>query len=261
MRHIVLGFFFQHVFVFGQSLGLTVVLEQPVANHHAIVQVVGMFLGQLLQLVQRFFLAAHLLIDVHARKSNLLAAAVGHLYAVDGLNHAGIVFLLIVELQQHIQNVGAVFIVGIKALVNGNGTVEVVFVHIDLCQPFQIVAVVGIEFCGLLETFHDHGILFQFAVIGRKQIIGLGRHRIDFPTMAQEVEGGIIASPMLLIDSFEEKVLVAQAVVMGKRFLDLKALGRWTCKRSIIVARRSTARHKPQGNKGDGPCCNNVSEE
>jgi hypothetical protein len=79
--------------------------------------------------------------------------------------------------------------------------------------------------------------------------------------MTQEVEGSIIVSPMLLIDSFEEKVLIAQAVIMGKRFLELKALGRWSCKRSIIVARRPTARHKPHGNKGDGPCCNNVSEE
>ena len=75
--------FFQHLVIFLKGLVRLPVLQQPVAHHHAVVEVVRILVGQFLQLVELFFLLAHLLIDVHAARANLLAGAVDVLNAVE----------------------------------------------------------------------------------------------------------------------------------------------------------------------------------
>ena len=117
-------FFLQHQPVLLQRLFFLSVLQQPVTHHHMVVHVVRMTVGEVFQ---RFVFLVGLTeygIDPHLRECQSFITPFQCLHQLEGREHLLVVFLLVIQLQQDIQHIDAVLIVGIQSFIGLHRLIE-----------------------------------------------------------------------------------------------------------------------------------------
>ena len=200
------------------GLLLLVVLHQPVAHHHAVVHVAGVLVGERLQRLPCRLLVAHHLVDAHLRQRNLLALSLDGLHAVQGVQHAVVVLVLLVELYQYLQHVGALVVLVGQPLVDGRRVVIFLRGQEVLPQPFGIGVVLWVQLSRPLQTYPRERVLVQFALVHRHIEPCLGGIGVDVQTVFQQVVGSVVVLGTLLAHGLQEEVLVAQRV-FGRQLL------------------------------------------
>ena len=197
-----------------ESLLLLVVLHQPVAHHHPIVQVAGMFVGKRLQRLPGSFLVAHQLIDAHLGQGNLLGTALYLFDAVDGGKHLPVLVVLLVESQQDAQHVGAVAIVVGQPLIDGRRTVELLHANVVLRQPFLVGLVLRTQFGGLLQAFHSHRVVVQLALVHGQIVPHLGSIGIDLRRTGEQLVRSVVVPRILLANGLQEDIVETKGILM-----------------------------------------------
>ena len=213
----VLGFFTQGSREQLQSFLLLVILHQPVAHHHPIIHVAGVVVRQRFQRVPCSLLVAHHLIDAHLRQCDFLALSLDVLDAIDGAKHATIVLVLLVELQQNLQYVGALALVAGQLFIDCLRLRIVPHAEEILSQPLLIDIVVGIQRCRLLQAQPCQRVFSQLTLIHRQVVPAFSGQWVDVETVAEKVVGGIVIACILLPHGLQEEIVVAQRVNCGKR--------------------------------------------
>ena len=208
----VLGLFAQGSREQLQCFLLLVVLHQPVAHHHPIIHVAGVVVRQRFQRVPCSLLVTHHLVDAHLRQCDFLALSLDVLDAIDGAKHTTIVLVLLVELQQNLQHVGALALVAGQLLIDGLRLRIVPHAKEILSQPLLIDVVVGIQRCRLLQAQPRQRVFSQLTLIHRQVVPAFSGQWVDIETVAEQVVGGIVVACILLPHGLQEEIVVAQGV-------------------------------------------------
>ena len=189
-------------------------MHKPVAQHHLVVDLHRVAVNECFELSVSLLAVAFQLVGVHLGKSKLLARTVGLLHQLETTQHIGVVFLMSVELHEHVQDVAAVAVVSIKALVGVDGTGVAVCADIVLCHTFLVAVVARAQRGSLLYAVQRHGVLPQLCVIGRLQEVGFSGIGVYLEAMDQQIEGCIVVAGSLTAHRFEEEVVVTAAVIV-----------------------------------------------
>ena len=175
--------------------------------HCQIVQVVRILLGEGLHLCNCSFLITHPGIDLTLCQGDTFTLSVDCLQTIQHTHRLFIVFHLLIELEQHLQHILAILVTGIDAFQHRYRTGIILLTDISLSQGLHINLVLRIE-SG--STFHAlYGLLgiLQERVILSEEEIDLRGIRIQFLTMTQQVEGGIVVSLLPLNHRFHKKMV------------------------------------------------------
>ena len=156
-------------------------------------------------------------IDAHLGKRQSLTVPFQCLHQVQGSQHLVIVLLLVIELQQDIQHIETVFVVGIQSFVGVHRLIELS--GVDMCngQSFQIRVVAWVQVSRLLHARQRHRVVIQLRIIGCLCVVNLCRLRIDGLAVLQQVEGCCELPLILQVLSLKEEVFQSLGVVEGKR--------------------------------------------
>jgi len=238
---------FQHLSEKLVSLCATLVLHEPVAQHHGETGIIGMTVGQAFQCFVCHLFVAHELVDTHLCQRERVVGTLYLLQTIDGVEHHRIVLLLFVELNKDVEHITAVAVAGKEALVGADGKGIVAGADIELSQSFLVGVVVRTEHSGPFQAFHRQCVLLELREIHGFEIPGLSRIGIDGQAMVEQIKGSIIVPGFLLADGLQEEQVIPPAVVIAQRRhcdspLDLCFLGFG----ALAVLGDKHARHKQQ---------------
>ena len=171
-----------------------------------------MLVRQRLKLTPCSFLVAHHLVDAHLRQRDLLASALYVLDTVDGAQHAAIVLVLLIQLQENLQHIGATTLVAGQLFVDVLRLSIVAHTEEVLPESLLIEVVVGVQLRCPFQTDSCQRVFFEFTLVHRHIVPGFSRLRVDAEAVAEQVEGSIVVPGILLPHGLQKEVLVAERI-------------------------------------------------
>ena len=146
-------------------------------------------------------------IDLTLGQGESFALPVNRLQAVQYTDRLIIVLYLLIELEQQLQHILAILVTGVDAFDHRDRTGIILLADIGLRQGLHIDFVIRIEGSSTLHAFDRLLRILQERVILPEEEIHLRGIRIQFLTMAQQVEGCIVVA-LLPLDHRLQKELV-----------------------------------------------------
>ena len=165
------------------------VVHEPVAVHHLVVGVVGVFGYHRLQHVLLLFFLSLLLVDLHLRQGYAVAVSLNGLKTVEHLYHLVVIVLRGVELEEHRYDVGVVVLQRIQLLIGFHGVADVVGVGIELSELLYVRGVLRCQLCGFRKVELRQRVVSQRYIVAGEVIVDLCRFWIYLSGMLQEVVG------------------------------------------------------------------------
>ena len=105
---------------------------------------------ELLERRQSFLALAFESVDAHLAQRDVFAAALYLLQAVQAVYHAVIGFLLVIDTEQNLQQVGAAAVLARQTLIHRRSLVQLVVAVVTQGEGLEISLVVGAQTDGLL---------------------------------------------------------------------------------------------------------------
>ena len=137
------------------------------------------------------------------------------LKGVDGLV---IAFLFLIQLEECLQQVITVLVVGIELLYGLCRFVILLLADVQLGQRLQEDRLVRVKLCGALDIFQGTVLVFEGRIVLCQVIIHLRCFGVELQAVAQQVEGCIVIALLALHHGLEEEIVVA--VLGGSRQKD-----------------------------------------
>ena len=182
--------------------------HQRLTIHRQIVQVVGELFGKRLHLGYNGFAVTDPRIDLTLGCRQPLVLSINLLQTVQYIDRTGIVLNLLIQLEQHLQQVLMFLVALIDPLNDGYRTGVVLLTDIGLCQGFHIRLVLRSEGCGTLHARQRLICILHQRIILTQEIIDFWCIGIDLLTMAQQVEGSIVMSFLTLYHRLHEELVI-----------------------------------------------------
>ena len=215
---VVIRFIFQNLVVHLQCLFQLSVHHQRLTIQSLIITIVGEFLSQSLYLGNSRFLVSltGIYLALGYRQAFALAIdgfdTVQHLYGRIEIAH------LLIQLEQHLQQVLTLFVALIDLLHYRNGSFVILLTDVRLCQCFHIGSVIRIECSRLLDICQTFLAILQGVIVLCQKVVRLGGIGIYLQTMTQQIKGCIVVTLLALHHGFKkELVVLTLSVTSGYR--------------------------------------------
>ena len=198
-----------------ECLALSAVLHEPVAHHHLIVDVIGMLSHELLERRQSFLALAFESVDAHLAQRDVFAAALYLLQAVQAVYHAVIGFLLVIDTEQNLQQVGTAAVLARQTLIHRRSLVQLVVAVVTQGEGLEVSLVVGAQTDGLLEISLDYRVIAVVGIVFGEEEVGLCGIGVEVAALFEQTACDGVVALETLADRLEEEAVHA-ALVLGR---------------------------------------------